>query len=240
MIAMQPIRKFKIVSNKCPTNELCRIWLAPADGEGMFSFKAGQFVMVHELDGAGNSVYVRSYSIASAPVESRDGLELGIKSQGKLSSMLFNSKPGELYGVQGPYGMFSAPDDDRIVFFSGGVGITPFRSIVREELLKNTTKKIILFYSGRTLDDLIYHQEFLQLAKGNPNFIYVPILTRETPEGWKWESGRMTKEIIKKYVKDFSGTGFLMCGPVPMMDSIKEILDAEGVDTKAKLRAERY
>ncbi|MDF1496694.1 MAG: FAD-dependent oxidoreductase [Patescibacteria group bacterium] len=237
---IQSIRKFKVTKNECPTKELCRIWLEPADGEAMFEFKQGQFVMVHELDSEGNSKYVRSYSIASAPSESVAGLELGIKSQGRLSGILFNAKPGDIFGVQGPYGMFSVPEDKKVVFFSGGVGITPFRSMIRAELLKKSDKQLTLFYSGRTIEDLIYHKEFLELAKENPNFIYVPILTREHLEDWDGEYGRFDDDMIKRYVKDFKDASYLMCGPVLMMDHVKEVLESEGVDVKGKLKAERY
>ncbi len=239
-MSVQLIRKFKVVKNDCPTNELCRVWLAPDDGEVMFRFKAGQFVMVHELDEKGESVYVRSYSIASAPLESQDAIELGIKSQGRLSSMLFDAKPGDVFGVQGPFGMFSVPSDKRVVFFSGGVGITPFRSMIRDELLGKLDKQLILFYSGRTLKDLIYHQEFLDLAKVNENFTYVPILTRESLDDWQGETGRFDAVMVKKYLTELSNVGYLMCGPVEMMDKVKEILETNGVDIKTKLRAERY
>jgi ferredoxin-NADP reductase len=237
---LQVIRKFKVVKNECPTNELCRVWLEPVDGEAMFEFKAGQFVMVHELDSDGKSAYVRSYSIASAPSESDKGLELGIKSQGKMSNMLFSAKPGDEFGLQGPYGMFSLPDNEIVVFFSGGVGITPFRAMIREEMQKKTEKKLILFYSGRTEKDLIYHQEFLEMSKNNENFVYVPILTRDTRSDWEGERGRFDTEMIKKYVSDFTSAGFLMCGPVEMMDHVKNVLETQGVDIKTKLRAERY
>lgn len=233
------IRRFKIIRKDCVTDELCRVWLAPADNERMFEFKAGQFVMVHELDAEGKSLYVRSYSIASAPYESKDAFELGVKKQGKMSGMLFDAEVGDVFGVQGPYGMFKMPEYKKVVFFSGGVGITPFRAMIRQELHENSGKQLILFYSGKTLKDLIYHEDYLKLAQEDPGFTYVPILTRGEGETWKGERGRLTREMVERHVKDFDA-GFLMCGPGPMMDRVKEILEANQVVIKERLRAEQY
>ncbi len=205
----------------------------------MFEFESGQFVMLHELGDQGESVYTRSYSIASAPSESLEDFEIGVKAQGRMSNMLFMAEQGDVFGVQGPYGIFKMPKDEKIVFFSGGVGITPFRSMIREELNRESQKQLVLFYSGRALSDLMYHQEFTLLAEENSNFIYIPILTRESIEGWLGERGRLSNEMVAKYVKDFDA-GFLMCGPVEMMDHVKEILQKNDVDVKAKLRSERY
>jgi ferredoxin-NADP reductase len=236
---LQVIRKFKVTKKECVTDDLCRIWLVPDDGEAMFEFEAGQFVMIHELDEEGKSIYVRSYSLASAPYESGEGIELGVKSQGKMSGMLFDANEGDVFGVQGPFGQFKVPEDEGVVFFAGGVGITPFRSMIREALKNNIGKALTLFYSGRTQKELLYHDELLSLANENDDFIYVPILTREKIEGWLGENNRLDTEMMKKYVKDF-GAGYLMCGPNAMMDHVKEILENKGVDTKTKLRSERY
>lgn len=236
---VQMIRKFKVTKKDCVTKDLCKVCLAPADEEVMFEFEPGQFVMLHELDDKGEAVYTRSYSIASAPYESGEDFELGVKAQGKMSNMLFNASEGDVFGVQGPYGMFKMPQDERVVFFSGGVGITPFRSMIREALYTGAQKRLTLFYSGRELSDLMYHNEFKSLAKDSENFTYVPILTREDLDGWKGEKGRLNNEMVKKYVTDFDA-GFLMCGPVEMMDHVKEILESNEVDVKIKLRAERY
>ncbi len=233
------IRRFKVIKKACKTTELCRVWLAPDDGGSVFEFNAGQFVMIHELDEEGKSVYVRSYSIASAPYESKESIEFGVKKQGKMSGMLFDAEVGQTFGIQGPYGMFKMPDHETVVFFSGGVGITPFRAMIRQALHYNSGKKLVLFYSGKTLDDLLYHDDYAQLASEYPDFMYIPILTREEAGDWQGETGRITDAMVKKYLKDFDA-GFLMCGPTPMMDRVKEILEANNVNIKERLRAEQY
>lgn len=235
------IRKFIITRHECPTNEICRIWLKSQKGDDIFDFTAGQFIILHDLNEAGESIFSRSYSIASPPYLSKEMIELGIKSQGKMSGKLYSAKPGDVFGVQGPYGAFKLSDSKHTVLFAGGIGVTPIRSMIFESLKNNPQKELILFYSGRSLNDLIFHKEFKKLSDDNVNFKYIPIITRDIPKDWIYEAQRFDQDMLKKYVKDLNDDmDFIMCGPMEMMNSVKKTLEAIGVDVKAKLRAESY
>lgn len=239
---MLSIRPFKVVQKNTPADDLCRLVLEPADGEPVFSFKPGQFVMVREPNEDGLSTYPRAFSLASAPCESQAQIELGIKAQGSLSTALCASHGGDTFYVQGPYGTFTLNKNvKQVVFFAGGVGMTPFRSHIRESLLTELDQKLILFYSGQFLGDLMYHQEFSEMAERYPeHFKYVPVVTRECPPNWMGECRRMDSEMLDKYIKDYSEGEFMMCGPAPLMDAIKDLLQAKGVETEKRLRFERY
>ncbi|MFA6161335.1 MAG: FAD-binding oxidoreductase [Patescibacteria group bacterium] len=235
------IRPFKIVKKDNPTDDLCRLVLEPADGEPVFSFQAGQFVMVRESNDSGTATYPRAFSIASAPCESASQIELGIKSQGSLSLTLCESSRGDKFNIQGPYGTFTLDKtSDHLVFFAGGVGMTPFRSHVRESLLTELNQQIVLFYSGQNAGDLMYHAEFSELASKYPNFKYIPITTRECAKDWPGECQRLNQEMFDKYVADSSLWDYMMCGPQAMMDNVREMLLARDVDVEARLRFERY
>lgn len=220
---------------------MCRLVLEPADGEPVFKFQAGQFVMVRESNDSGIGTYPRAFSIASAPYESETQLELGIKAQGSLSTTLCESSKGEEFNIQGPYGTFTLDKKaERLVFFAGGVGMTPFRSHVRESLLTGLNQQIVLFYSGQNVEDLMYHAEFSQLAEKYSNFKYVPITTRECVKDWPGECHRLNQEMLDKYVPDPINWNYMMCGPQAMMDDIRDLLQNRDVDIEAKLRFERY
>lgn len=235
------INKFVVVKNECPTAEMCKVWLKPQDQNKMLDFQAGQFIMLHDLDETGKSIYSRFYSIASAPYQSKETIELGVKLQGRMSEKLYNSKIGSEFGVQGPYGAFKLSDAKRTIFFAGGVGITPIRSMIHESLHNNPHKKLDLFYSSRSMNEMIYHKEFVALKEKYSNFKYIPIVTREIPQDWMYETKRLDREMFLKYAGELNDdTDFIMCGPVEMMNSVKSILEAQGVDVKARLRAERY
>lgn len=207
----------------------------------MFEFKPGQFVMIQKPEGEDPGKKA-AFSIASAPYESKEQIELGVKAQGLLSGMLYQAKSGDVFEIQGPFGMFGMdPDAMRTISIAGGVGVTPFRSMIRQALYENASEKnLILFYSGRTQKDLIYHEEFLKLSAEHSSFKYIPICTRECPDGWEGECRRLDAEMLQKHVPDISKNSYLICGPGTMIDSAKEVLSKAGVDLKAQIRTERY
>ncbi|HPN14791.1 MAG TPA: FAD-binding oxidoreductase [bacterium] len=238
---MQPIRNFRVIKKTCVSPDLCRVILEPADGERVFVFQAGQFIMLQALSKGDQAKRARAFSIASAPCESSLKLELGVKAQGEISSGLHGAELGDMYGVQGPYGTFVLKKDSSgTVFFAGGVGVTPIRSQIRESLLTGLNQNLVLFYSGSYLTDLMYHAEFSELSAKYPNFKYIPILTRESPAGWHGESGRLNEQQCSKYINNFADYDYAMCGPQPYMDEVRNILLSQGVDLAGKLRFERY
>lgn len=215
--------------------------MEPADGAKVFPFEAGQFVMLRSSDHDGSAKRARAFSIASAPCESIYKIELGVKAQGETSSSLYDSGIGDTYVVQGPYGTFVLKKESpKTAYFAGGVGVTPIRSQIRESLLTGLKQEMLLFYSGSYLADLIYHVEFLEMSEKYSNFKYIPILTRECPEGWLGEHDRINEQLCSKYVREYQGYDYAMCGPKPFMDGARDILSAEGVDLAKKLRFERY
>lgn len=238
---MQPTRNFRVIKKSCASTDLCRIVLEPADGERVFVFQAGQFIMLQALGRGGQTKSARAFSIASAPCESSLKIELGVKAQGEVSSGLYGAEIGDMYGVQGPYGTFVLKKESlKTVFFAGGVGVTPIRSQIRESLLTGLNQNLILFYSGSYLADLIYHSEFSELSEKYSNFGYIPILTREHPVVWQGEIGRLNERQCSRYIKNYADYDYVMCGPQSYMDEVKNMLLSQGVDIAGKLRFERY
>jgi phenol hydroxylase P5 protein len=235
------IKKFVVSRHERITTEICRVWLKPQNQNDMFTFKAGQFITLHDLNEMGESTFFRYYSIASTPNQSKEMIELGVKSQGKMSGKIYNAKIGDVFGVQGPYGAFTLSKNKRTILFAGGVGVTPIKSMINESLQNDSDKELVLFYSGRSLNELVYHEEFWELTGKHSNFKYIPIITREVPRDWMGEAKRLDAEMFTKHVGEVNDdTDFIMCGPVEMMDNVKSILENMGVDVKVKLRAERY
>jgi len=238
---MSQMRKFKVISKVCSTPDICRVVLEPADGQPMFAFQAGQFVLVNLLDGDGSSIHARSYSIASAPSESKTRFELGVKKQGKLSGALYGAEPEDVFGIQGPFGRFNLPVQAKhAVLFGGGIGITPFRAMLRERALSGSGPDLTLFYVARTLNDLAYHQEFAELAKQSSGIDYVPVITRECPPDWNGACGHVTSELVTKHVQDLGSAVYFLCGPEAFMNDIGHILENLGAQTTSQLHLEKF
>ncbi|MBI4139217.1 hypothetical protein HY479_03650 [Candidatus Uhrbacteria bacterium] len=239
-MALLPVRQFRVIENRVEAKETFTLVLEPADDEPMFAFEAGQFVMAH-LPSDDGKTKAKAYSIATAPCESSERFELGIKREGEFTSNLKNLRAGDSVGVQGPYGRFVLKKDAApLVLFAGGIGITPLRSMLREALFTGMTCDIRLFISDRDDVCMAYESELRELAKKYPNFHPIFLFTRNAPNDRPCEACRLTPEIVRREIPDLRGAQFYMCGPKPFMQCVKEILEGLGVDTKSRLKQELF
>lgn len=234
-------RQFRIVENRIESEGTFTLILEPADGVPLFSFLAGQFVMLLLTNPDGTPWAKAAYSIATAPTESKYTIELAIKLAGEFTQRASKLSKGDTVGVQGPYGMFTLKANaDPLVFIAGGVGVTPLRSMIREALLESAPQQVFLFYSDKTRAAMAYEDEFRSLAETYQNFHFIPCLTRETPVGWDGECTRIDGALIKKHLTRLGSARFYTCGPTALMDEVKQILITEDIDVKTRLHKESF
>lgn len=194
-----------------------------------FSFIPGQYCLV-ELDDIS-----KPFTFSNIPKE--DYLELTIKKLGEFTSKLFELSRGDKLKINGPMGEtlnFNEDIKDNIVFIAGGSGITPFISSIRYIIDKNLPNKVVLLYSNRTREDIIYKKE-LDKLKDNIKVVY--FLTRDEMEGA--ENQRINKEIISKYIDNVKDMLWYVCGPPRMNSGIREILKELNIN-KDKIRIESW
>lgn len=210
--------------------------LEPEHG-GMLDYTPGQSAFLHIIDENGESVVKRPYSIASAPHQPY--LEFCIKMvDGEMTGKLAGMEEGDILGVEGPGGHFRLEDEKRAAFICGGTGIAPFMSMLRYIAHLKRKGRFVLFYSARTMDSIAYREELERLGTVDGIGI-VFTLTRERPEGWGGEYGRVCESMIMKYIDEPSSFDWWVCGPMAMIRSMKECLGAKGVDPK-KVRLEGW
>ncbi len=210
--------------------------VGPGDGpagamQTMPKFMPGQWAFIHLLDSNGNSVDKRPYSIASAP--SSPFLEFCIEMRGgAFTARLDAAGVGTVLGIEGPQGRMAYAGQQKAVFIAGGTGISPVMSMLRHIADTKMKGEFILFYSVRSPDRLLYGKELERLRKKNPCIKTVITLTRETPQGWTGECGRIGREMICKHLGMPADFDWWMCGPVDMIKAVKECLAGLGVDPK--------
>ncbi|HEU0050925.1 MAG TPA: FAD-dependent oxidoreductase [Patescibacteria group bacterium] len=239
--AILQLRPFIVANLTWETADVFTLTLRPESSESFFSFAAGQWVYLHLLKENGESLIRAAFTIASAPSESNEHLELGIKLNGALSKKAAELAPGVRVALQGPFGVFTLhPEISPQVIFAAGIGITPFRSMIRELAFRKAGTEVTLFYSNKRAETIAYYKEFQRLAETWPAFHPIYTLTEAAPPAWKGEIGRINDQLLKKYVKDFSIGEFLMCGPKDFMSAIRTLLSNQGVDTKKRLRSESF
>ena len=208
-----------------------------------FSFKSGQYISVRIIDPA-NEDYknnIRSFSIANPPhIKNEITVVMRISDSG-FSKNILESTPGMIVAISSPMGDLHLEKNAHIsdVFIAGGVGITPFKSIIEDLLHTGHANEIILFYSNRSRNAAAFLEEFTMLCQKYPNFKFIPIIDDTNDEEWKHEKGFITSDMLKKYIPDFSKPVFHIVGPPLMVDSLLKILNDNGVKN-THIRTEKY
>jgi Na+-transporting NADH:ubiquinone oxidoreductase subunit F len=188
---------------------------------------------------------IRAYSMANHPLEKGTVL-LNIRiatpppgmdvPSGIGSTFLFNLKAGDKVMLSGPYGEFFAKETDReMCFIGGGAGMAPMRSHILDQIKRIKTKrKMTFWYGARSAKEMFYHEEFLQLAKENPNFKYHVALSEPQPEdNWTGLTGFIHNAVLDNYLlnhEDPAEIEFYMCGPPMMNSSCLTMLDEFGIE----------
>ena len=193
------------------------------------AFQAGQFMEWTLKHKSYDDRGVRRYfTLASSPTE--ESVRIGVKVYEKPSTFkrsLLMLKPGDTLVASQLGGEFVLPADKnkKLVFVAGGIGVTPFRSMVKYLIDNNDKRDIIIFYAANSYKEIVY-KEIFDLAKEKLNLktIYVLKDTKHAPDSLIYESGFINKEMILKHVNDVSDRLFYISGPRSMINHFKEIL----------------
>lgn len=199
-----------------------------------FHFKAGQYadyILVNppQTDGEGD---VRSFTLACAPCEDKLCFVTRMCDTA-FKRVMEAMEIGTEVKLDGPSGnLFLKQSPQPAVFVTGGIGVTPARSIITQATHDHLDQQIYLFYSTTTIDSAVFLDEFYKYAEVNDNFHF--ILTTTDPAGTlvKEETGRIDSSMIKRYIPDISGANYYVTGPASMVKSLRNML----VDNGAKKR----
>jgi ferredoxin-NADP reductase len=209
-----------------------------------FEFKAGQYIDVTllnppEMDSQGA---VRTFSIASAPYE--DDLVLATRVRESAFKRVFATLAlGSELKLEGPMGSFTLHKNPAkaAVFLAGGIGITPFRSIVRQATKEKLPHQLYLFYSNRRPEDAAFLDELQHLSESNAHFIFIPSMTEmgTSKLGWRGEQGFINREMLVKHFCDLQGPIYYVAGPPAMVAAMREMLAKAGVN-EDDIRTEEF
>ena len=200
-----------------------------------FTYKAGQFadytlINPAETDAEGNT---RGFSLASAPYE--DYLMLATRMRDTAFKRdLKVMELGTELTLDAPYGSLTLHNNVSIpaVFLSGGIGVTPVRSIVLQATHDHLPHKIFLFDSNRRPEDAAFLGDLTEAQKKNPNYTFVGTMTEmaKSSREWPGETGFITKAMLLKYVGDLTLPIYYIAGPPAMVAAMRKILSEAGVN----------
>ena len=202
-----------------------------------FEYKAGQYItIVIDFDGKEER---RAYSISSAPFE--ENLSITIKTTNPdgvsdyLNTRIF---PGAKLNIMPPEGRFTAEKDliknKSMIMFAGGSGITPLKSMIKQNLTEGNARKILLFYANRDENSIIFKNELECLQKEyNKKFEIIHFLS-DPGNDYQHLKGKFTAELTVKSLKeyaeqDYIDAGYFLCGPPALMKIIISGLKELGI-----------
>ena len=190
-------------------------------------YKPGQYMMV-ELE-TNDDENIHPLSIASSPTE--DFLLFSTKnSQSSFKQKFSSLEIGDKVKLKGPMGIFVLKEDAKeIVFLGGGIGITPFRDMIKYASDKKLPMKLTLLYSNKTSNDIIYRNEWPLLEKQNPKLKVVNTITDTSDTSWEGRTGRINESMIKEFCNDINSALFYICGPPGMVTALFELLKTMNV-----------
>jgi ferredoxin-NADP reductase len=209
-----------------------------------FTYKAGQFaectlINPAETDAEGNT---RPFSIASAPYE--DELMFASRMRDTAFKRVLKTMAlGTELSLNAPHGSFTLHDDTNIpaVFLTGGIGVTPVRSIVLQAMHDNLPHRILVFYSNRRPEDAAFLEELMKSHGTNPNYTFVGTMTEMNKSGREWhgETGVIDKAMLLKFMDDLMLPIYYIDGPPDMVKAMRQMLREAGV-ADGKIRTEEF
>ena len=189
-----------------------------------FNYLPGQFMFITiQKNGA---KLTKHFTISSSPTE--ETLEVTKKLTGHdFSNALNNLKIGEIVTVDAPYGDFTFSGEHcRALFLTGGIGITPIRSILRYCVDERLSSDMVLLYSCRFEDDILFKEEIDELKEESLNLNVFYTVSKPSKK-WGGYTGRITGKLIRECVPDYTTRFTYISGPPAMVESMEMILTSE-------------
>jgi Na+-transporting NADH:ubiquinone oxidoreductase subunit F len=190
---------------------------------------------------------IRAYSMANYP-EERGIIMLNVRiatphpkapqgtPPGKMSSYIFNLKPGDDVTISGPFGEFFARDTKKeMIFVGGGAGMAPMRSHIFDQFKRlRTNRKVTFWYGARSVREMFYVEDFDSIQNEFSNFKWHVALSEPQPnDNWTGPTGFIHNVLFEQYLKNHPAPEdceYYLCGPPIMNQSVINMLLSLGVE----------
>lgn len=230
---------WKVLKTEKENNDVTSLYLEEGDYERFKDRRAGQYVSIRTLSEDKWSE-PHPFTISCAPEDKI--LRLTIKKAGRFTSAIPDLKPGTPVKCAGPFGDFCKDIEtkEEIIMIAGGIGITPFLSVLRHFVNINAKNKVKLSLANKTIDDAFAEEELKEMTK-LLNLKVVHALAREKEVDKYFDqdfpeviyaAGYVTRNLLKENI-DWVNSSFYLCGPPPMQNFVLGELEACGIDPES-------
>ena len=209
-----------------------------------FSFKPGQAIDLILPDPAtpGAESPRHAFSIVSAPYES-DLVVATRMRESTFKNALARLPIGAPVQIDGPFGSLTLHNklDRAAVFIAGGIGITPFMSMLRQATKSALKQRLVLLYSNRRREDSAFLLELQRLEGENPNFSLVATMTRqgESSQPWQGATGVIDEALLKRTTAELTAPIYYVAGPPALVGAMRATLERAGID-EDDIRSEEF
>ena len=209
-----------------------------------FSFRPGQAIdlILPDPAVAGTEAPRHAFSIVSAPHE-RELVVATRMRDSAFKNALARLPIGAAAGVDGPFGSLTLHNKlgRAAVFLAGGIGITPFMSMLRHAAHTALQQSLVLLYANRRPEDAAFLSELQRLEGENRNFRLVAAMTRmqESRLPWTGETGTIDEALLKRIGAELPEPIYYVAGPPAMVGALRDTLERVGVDSD-DIRSEEF
>lgn len=175
---------------------------------------------------------MHTFSIASSPND-RDSIMICTRMRSSPFKNRLKSMPlGTKIQVTQPSGHMTLHDDPSVpaVFIAGGIGITPFRSMIKWATEEKLQHRITLLYSNRTVASAAFLDDLKTWEATNHQLRLVLTITEEQDHSWPYEHGRIDEAFLQRHVPEFSHSRFYLAGPPALVTAMRSLVLGLGVD----------
>ncbi len=205
------------------------------DPEGAaHAFRPGQYVRVTLVDPpyADERGSTRSFSIASGPSE--PGILVAMRMTGSGFKRGLAELPlGAMASLSGPFGSFALdPDLDRpAALLAGGIGVTPFRSMIHDAIERRSPRALALLYANRTPEEAAFLEELTGWQQRLPNLRVFAVMTQpeKSRERWSGRTGRIDVALLRETLGNLEQLECYVAGPPRFLAGVTAALAAAGV-----------
>jgi ferredoxin-NADP reductase len=186
----------------------------------------GQFLII-QLARKGRVSESQPFTISASPGWDRPCIS--VKSAGDFTSTIKDTTTSDKAYIDAPYGVFSYLNHDapNLVFIAGGIGITPFMSMLRHMRETGVERNVLLLWGNSKERDIAFRTELDEMASHMPALRIVHVLSRETD--WPGETGHIDTRLLRKHMGDIQDPEVYLCGPPAMMHSVRQSLHELGI-----------